>query len=349
MCLNDSPFDGEPLSIDSTEDHHIPGDLSHLTTYHTPKYRRLFCTTCSAHMFMVSDEATKDGKSAWTAMWGVDTTDGIWTISRHIYVGDTLDGGLADHFRTLQGKGLPRFEGSSAESSSRNELPIGWKAVKGRVNPETLPLYCNCGGVKLYLTRAQNVNPDEYWLVPGKEPGEPIQFLAEHCLCTSCRRCSGNQIQTWIYVPNENIFDALTNAPIDLDNLDKRPKALKQYVSSEGVRRESCGTCGAAVFWSREMKDGERPHMSVAAGLIDQDATGGARAEAWIAWDPKLTYGEDNGNRLARRAFRVSGERETEMTHEVEQIVLHKMPRASLRGELRAAYIGKVRVKLHLN
>lgn len=32
------------------------------------------------------------------------------------------------------------------------------------------------------------------------------------------------------------------------------------------------------------MSEGESAHLDVSAGLIDQVAGGGARAEAWVAW-----------------------------------------------------------------
>lgn len=295
MSVVDPNMDGEPLSPESTEDNFIPGDLSNLTAYRSSSMlTRFFCTTCSAHMFFRSNVQSDDVNSpqpSWTVMWGVlEKTDGIITIENHIFVGDTLDGGLADHFRSFAGKPLKRLKGWKEEN--KEELPLGWKAGDGYKNPETLPIYCHCRSVSFNLARASKPsdNPAEYWLVPGKEPTDPIRFITAHCLCNDCRLCSGSQIQTWTIIPNELILDPATKQPVDLVEPSKRPKGLKQYMSSDGKHRESCGTCGATVFWWREMKEGESAHMDVATALIDQTAAGGARAESWISWYNRLIY-----------------------------------------------------------
>ncbi|KAJ3518965.1 hypothetical protein NMY22_g13419 [Coprinellus aureogranulatus] len=273
-----------PLSAESTDENHIPADLSNLTVYRaSATAERYYCSTCSAHMFF-RWQSEAEGTDRWGIMTGcLDRIDGVVTLAQHEFVGDTLDGGLADHIPSYEGKILKRYQDGDPETSE--ELPIGWNVGKGR-NPETLSLHCHCKGVQLYLTRAtRKVKDNDIWVVPGKEPSDPIRFMATHCLCNDCRLASGHEITTWLVVSDENIIDAATNAPVDLQNPEKRPKGLKQYVSSEGHHRESCKTCGASVFWWRHMEGGETPHMDVAAGLIGQDAAGGARAESWFAWE----------------------------------------------------------------
>ena len=38
------------------------------------------------------------------------------------------------------------------------------------------------------------------------------------------------------------------------------------------------------MFYWYVKEAGKTPHLDVAAGLIDQNAVGGARAESWISW-----------------------------------------------------------------
>ncbi|KAF6764904.1 DUF636 domain-containing protein [Ephemerocybe angulata] len=291
MSVVDPNMDGVPLSMESIEENQVPADLNNLTEYRSSnRLSRMFCTNCAAHMFIRSNQQADGAPSSYAVMWGVlEKTDGIFTIDKHIYVGDTLDGGIADHIRTFDDKPLARLEGWDEKA-----LSVGWKAQPEHKSPETLPLYCHCKTISVYLTRAlkPSENPAEYWLVPGKQPTDPIKFIAAHCLCNSCRQTSGGQIQTWAIVPNENIFDAATKAPIELVEPERRPKGLHQYISSDGHHRESCGTCGATVFWWRKMKEGESPHMDVSVGLVDQVAAGGARAESWISWYPRIIFNE---------------------------------------------------------
>ncbi|TEB36105.1 hypothetical protein FA13DRAFT_1762283 [Coprinellus micaceus] len=241
--------------------------LLNLTVYHaSANIGRYFCTMCSAHMFFRWNAL---GEDRWGIMTGcLEQIDGIVTLKQHEFVGDTLDGGLADH--------LP----------CAGVLPSGWRAEGGVKDPELLPLRCHCKHVHLILTRPmKKVKENDIWVVPGEEASDSIRFMASHCLCNDCRLASGQEITTWLIVSDENVIDAATNAPVNLQDPEKRPKSLKQYVSSEGHHRESCKTCGATVFWWRHMEGGETPHMDVAAGLIDEEAAGGVRAESWFAWD----------------------------------------------------------------
>ncbi|KAJ3527620.1 hypothetical protein NMY22_g9721 [Coprinellus aureogranulatus] len=284
MGVVDPVIDGKPLSIDSTEDNHLPADFSNLTEYRSSSLAsRLFCSTCSAHMFFRS----RVKSDSWTILSGcLEKIDGVVTVIKHIYLADTLDGGIADHFQEVGDKSLRRYHTWGTDDEPGVELPPGWRAEGHDKNPDTLPLHCQCRSIQLYLTRATRLsdNPEDYWLIAGKEATDHIRFKGTHCLCNDCRLSNGTEIASWLVVPDENIFDRSTNAPVNVVDKDKRPKALKQYMSSNGRYRESCVTCGATVFWWRDMRDGESPHMNVAAGLVDEAAVGGARAEPWIQW-----------------------------------------------------------------
>ncbi|EAU84221.2 DUF636 domain-containing protein [Coprinopsis cinerea okayama7 len=302
MGYMDVRVDGEPLSLDSTESNPIPADLSNLTAYKSSSYAiRYFCSTCSAHMFFRTNETS--GDPHWAVLPGVlEKVDGIVSIDHHIFLGDTLDGGLADHYQRTGDKRISRHKTWDKDPANAGvgELPVGWRDPSAKTtsnaSPETLPYYCHCKSVQFHLTRATKPSDDPrvYWLVPGEEPTDPIRFITAHCLCNSCRLTGGGLIQSWTMVPPENVIDPTTNAPVQLADPAKRLRGLKQYNSSPGKHREFCGTCGATVFWwkDKDESDDSPVPMDVSVGLVDQAAAGGARAESWLAWYDQLIHKE---------------------------------------------------------
>ena len=67
-------------------------------------------------------------------------------------------------------------------------------------------------------------------------------------------------------------------------------EGLLTYESSPGVFRESCGKCGAVIFYWTHSRGADV--LDVAAGLIDEGQDG-ARAEHWFGWSPKIWSAED--------------------------------------------------------
>jgi len=286
MYVHCVPIKGAPLSSTTSEGVEEPASLDNLVAYNSSKIAtRYFCSKCSAHVLFHSHGETNNHH--WSVFTGtLEKTEGITSIGEHIFVSDTLDGGLADHYRTEGGKLIPRY----SEHSGSVELPLGWKAdkISSKADVETLPLHCHCKAISLSLTRATEIKDPktEYWLVPGKGENAPIRFCAGHCVCKDCRLAGGNQIQSWIIVPKPNVIDSATGLPVDLE--EKRPQGLKQYESSPGKYRESCGTCGAKVFW---WKVGD-PNVDVSAGLIDEEV-GGVKSEKWIYWYERVVHPDD--------------------------------------------------------
>ena len=282
MLVIDVPIQGVPLS--STAEGDVAASLEGLTAYNSSKdMTRYFCTKCSAYFFFHNGI-----HDVWAVFSGVlEKVDEVLNVSHHIWVEDTLDGGIADHYRTVNDVVLPRY----AQRATSETLPLGWKAkeLATKADTETHPLHCHCKAISLALTRATEIkDPQEYWLVPGKEDGAPIRFIAAHCFCSDCRLSSGSQIQSWVIVPRVNVIDASTSASVDPETTATRPKGLKQYESSPGKFREFCGTCGATVFWWREGIS----HFDLSAGLVDQEA-GGARAKKWLSWYDRIIHPKD--------------------------------------------------------
>jgi hypothetical protein len=119
-------------------------------------------------------------------------------------------------------------------------------------------------------------NPsDEKWWIQGDK------YLAGTCACKSCRLISGFEIQTWAFVPRDNI-SIFIPGDSELKALDFKSLpagVLKSYQSSGRAVRDFCGGCGATVFW-RDVSDPSVIDVSV--GLLRAEE--GARAESWLCW-----------------------------------------------------------------
>ncbi|KAK1973231.1 Mss4-like protein [Colletotrichum cereale] len=173
------------------------------------------------------------------------------------------------------------------------------------VPADSLPASCACGTVSFHITR-----PDERSYLPHsgfpdlqypackhsehimKNPdrvkwwirADGTKYLAGTCACRPCRLASGFEIQTWAFVPRENVFLHAPGpdgrhavSPLDFATLPAG--VLRTYESSPGVLREFCGGCGATVFWH----DIWRPDViDVSVGLLR--AAEGARADTWLDW-----------------------------------------------------------------
>lgn len=296
-----------------------PYELGDLTAYKSsPNVTRYFCKSCSAHVFWVLH---KRGGDIWTVTVGIlDKIAGIVKVGHHEWIGDTVDGGLADHLRVVDGLTLPRYK----ESKGTEVLPFPWRAAEyapsildegGHGTPaDRLKGFCHCGAISFEITRPSeesltptaaypdliypyggsrlskinNINDDKWWLRPLAF-AHPTKYLAGHCMCTFCRFTSGYEIQSWAFIPLVNIVRTDTDIPLCFENEAERSKGLKQYISSPGEYTEFCGVCGATAFsWQAGTTD--LVHVSV--GLLDEKKEG-ARADGWLEWHrERVSYGE---------------------------------------------------------
>ncbi|TFK27695.1 hypothetical protein FA15DRAFT_701697 [Coprinopsis marcescibilis] len=286
-------FSGPPLTLDSTDEYRVPGNLSNLTQYNSsPNLTRYFCTKCSCKILAKAEG--KDGTQHWYASVGaLEQVDGIVKLARHVYVGDTLDGGISNHIPQYAGVTIPRFKQSGAGETVDADWGTKGSANSTADSKDVLRFHCHCKGVEVYAKRATEIkDPNrEWWFVPGKTSSDPIRFATKHCVCTSCRRTSGAMPTTWTFVPETHILDGRTMEPINLSNAEKRPPTLRQFESSPGVYREFCGSCGATVFY---WEPANLPKMDIATGLLDQEQSGGVLGNDWFKWSEKgVGYRED--------------------------------------------------------
>ncbi|KAF9528589.1 Mss4-like protein [Crepidotus variabilis] len=293
--------DDEPLK---------PLELNDLVAYKSsPKRTRYFCRGCSSHLFSVGHT---DGQDTWCVGVGaLDDIDGIVQVGYHMWLGDTLDGGIADQLPSINGVELPRYK----DGQGSDQVPIGWKADETKVKaPERLLAYCHCRAVQFALcrpseqsseptraypdllypydvTRLSKVNnsKDEKWWLRASNS----KYLAGHCMCTFCRLASGFDVQSWGFVPLADMVDVESGKSLNLEADASRPKGLKRYISSPGRYREFCGTCGASVFW---WDAGVPDLVDVSMGLFDEKGAGGARAEDWFEWCTTRVSFEEKAN-----------------------------------------------------
>jgi hypothetical protein len=310
LAVNCVRFDGIPLSVATNQ----PDDLKHLTPYKTFGAVRYFCSKCSAHIFF---QPTTEPERWPIAVGLLANVTGIVQSAYHIWIEDTLDGGLARYLTTIDGMELPRYARGERDPET---LPVDWRADKQRDarDQHHLSAYCHCKAIRLSITRpsarsalpsspypdalfpyhathpskVRNPDDEKWWLRPLGS-NNPTHYLAGHCACTSCRLTGGFEIQSWAVIPRVNILvhSDSTTSPIELNlvNENLRPKGLRHYPSSPGRNREFCAICGATVFWWGV----ERPDLvDVSVGLLDSSQ--GALAEDWLEWHKeRVSFSEE--------------------------------------------------------
>lgn len=232
------------------------------------------------------------------ATGAIDKSDGIVEFRRHMWIGDTHDGGASEWITTVSGGTIERWHEEPHHSA---EVPHGWTsataadALPTMNSKEKLRAHCHCGGVEFFITRPtqQSLEAVSPWpdllvpfdtsnpVIPDNPRNEPwwlrsnnTRYLAGTCACNSCRQATGFEFVEWAFVPAANIVLA------DGQPFKREFGSLKAYRSSADVTRRFCGGCGASVFWDGDF----RPTLiDVAVGLLD--APTGARAEEWLEWE----------------------------------------------------------------
>lgn len=251
--------------------------------YRTPLQTRYFCGDCGCSIYQKKEKS----ETIELCTGALEAAEFIG-ISEHIFVADTIDGGLSDWIPAPIWDGA-RNEQNHWDNARRPELP---KTLQGssRVTDRLLG-YCHCRGVQFTISRPDETSsiqrvpwPDLIMPYHSKSPentedekwwlrADGTKYLAGTCACNSCRLNSGFDIQTWAFIPKANIN--LRNG----DGLNYAMGTLRKYESSSGVSREFCRICGATVFWHKD----DRPDIvDVSVGLLDSGR--GARAEDWLEW-----------------------------------------------------------------
>ncbi|GFF40889.1 hypothetical protein IFM58399_06076 [Aspergillus lentulus] len=267
--------------------------MANITPYIRPgsPAKRYFCSTCGCE---IGGEMMESGD--WvisTAIFDANRDDtGIWDIKKHIYTEPTLDGGLAEW--------LPRI--------GEKEMTV-WNPPDDTIDhPQEIDgkllAQCDCGGVSFHISRpTQEILDDPEMRRKWVSPVDKTKWIACLDACDTCRLTDGAHVIAWTFIPKKLITPAIPD--------DLLLGSSRGYVSSKGVRRTFCGTCGARVFYDC---DGREEIVDVAIGLLR--APEGVKAENWLTWRTKRMAFPEDGMRYdpvltesLRRGFEEWGKR----------------------------------------
>ncbi|EXK85830.1 hypothetical protein FOQG_10254 [Fusarium oxysporum f. sp. raphani 54005] len=261
---------------------------------------RYFCLICGCHVYQSHKD--QDGELRWGVATGVITRSGDSSArvsyTAHQKVDDATDGGASMWLplETQQNPSSRSHSGSFTPKSKHLDALCACEAIHLRITrpnkashlphrayPDLMYPYCS-------TDESITSNPsDEKWWIKGDK------YLAGTCICESCRRASGFEIQTWAFIPRANIFIPSTDgsgSEVALDFESLPTGALKSYQSSQGAVRHFCGGCGATVFW-RDATDSSVVDVSVGIFRADE----GARAENWFHWHKsRISFAEEVQN-----------------------------------------------------
>ncbi|KAF5246172.1 hypothetical protein FANTH_6939 [Fusarium anthophilum] len=264
----------------------------------TPNCEILFCGTCSCPMFWnvhYKDQPQKFG--VFTGVLNNVDVDNLINLTRQIFVGDTVDGGLSSWLQNVNGgREKPRRWMERPEDGW--ELGESWPAANQDARSESppatdIPIRCHCKGVDLVF-RPDNVDFStmEAEAVPSFIEPKTHKHLATLDPCPSCRLTVGVDIMNWTFVmPQQIDFPEKTKgsdfprntldlkSAVDNPDRDSRYGTLAIYRSSSDVQRYFCSRCSATVFYTVD----DRPEcIDVAVALLH--AAEGARVESVLTW-----------------------------------------------------------------
>jgi len=229
----------------------------------TVNLERWFCSKCGANIcnYDRSDEE-------WEFCTGVIDTLGKLESGKqcldgklnraYVWAHDTLDGGGLSWLNEGKADGLEGryWKGRDSEpvtDEMLSETEQHGKKLRVSARGELLKCQCHCGDVSFEIST----------------PQDDGRYNASLCACTSCRKTSGFEITSWAHIP-------LGNWSVKTED-----RHLSHYSSSDGRSRYFCKRCGTSVMFTI---DGIRT-AAVATGILDP--TAGARAEAWLKWNPQ--------------------------------------------------------------
>ena len=274
------------LAITSVDIHRsidVQGKPISYTTSEGPKgLSRCFCGTCGATVYEDCPSPSRIG----FAGGALTRTEGIVETTGQIFVSDTKDGGIREWLPDIPAYKTDR-DGPAAELVYSKQMLPGSSSSEDRLHCK-----CRCGGVQFDVTRpnvdsskphapysdsivphqeeqkAKNVHDEKWWI-----KAEGTKYAAGICVCNSCRKASGYDLQAWAFIPRNNMLQS------NGDIIDFAMGTLRRYDSAKDVHRYFCGTCGATIFYQVD----DRPDiLDLSVGLCE--APSGARAEEWFEW-----------------------------------------------------------------
>lgn len=281
----------------------------------------LFCGTCSAPMFWESpvrdpNGSGEEGGRKFTVFVGALSNEGprgLVEVGKHMFVGDTKDGGASMWMRGMNGEGKPAVKRYVEFKKEGEELAEDWPgqeyvdqlAAKQQEADDEVPIRCHCGGVDLVFLRKEaerEFRAKQVDELPRIVDPETRKYVAGFDVCNSCRLSFGSDIFNWAFCflrhigfpargstqAHENgfpktlrdLYTAVTEE--DVGKRDKRLGTLTVYCSSEGIKRYFCSRCSACVLYAADNRPGRDDMVDLTLGVLR--AKEGARAEHSFKW-----------------------------------------------------------------
>ncbi|KAF8875406.1 Mss4-like protein, partial [Gymnopilus junonius] len=225
MAFYGIPIIGPPL-IGSTSLRPVNLDTTDLTGYCVSfSSIHYFCPNCSARMFLRKG----NGRGVeWLLAGGLlESTEGIIEWKGHVNLADTMDGGLADHIRTVKGKTLNRY----AHDEHSEELPVAWrsKELKSReeaMTDDKLHAHCHCGAIRVYITRPNRMS------ATMQAPYPPLL----HPLHSRLSRLHNPKDEKWWLCPSMRMTEAGDLVKMDSHDADfTTPSRSSKYLAGHCV------------------------------------------------------------------------------------------------------------------
>ncbi|KAM5383781.1 hypothetical protein ACJZ2D_001770 [Fusarium nematophilum] len=267
-------------------------DLSRLKRYSfSPNLVTFSCETCSSQLFC---RDAKTGRATYVVTGALDNVENLVTYGRHVFVGDTKDGGSSVWLRKdASGNPIRNWEQRASKSK---ELLHPWPTqpieAESLVTQEPTPIWCHCKGVQLLLNSGLDLAAGTDKIMSDKPDPKTGKYITHFDACDSCRLGVGADLIYWAFAPIDHLSFSSESSSQDstfqnihelrdaVERRDHRVGTLSIYSSSKGVYRYHCATCSASLFFTEE---GYPDQVDIAIGVLDHPT--GARAEGLLLWD----------------------------------------------------------------
>ncbi|KAH7320036.1 DUF636 domain protein [Stachybotrys elegans] len=266
------PDDVEPRYI-------APSSPVNLTTYvgegRTSSWQ--FCSTCGCHIATVGIQPDRLGRIVMSTSIFKEGGPENFKISRHIYTDSTGDGGIASMLTSIGGREIEVWNPPEGDAGATKAIPDKKPDID---DPDRLRAECYCGGVSFTIQRPTHEALNDEFMSTFVSPLDRTKWLGTLDACDDCRLVTGTHVIGWTFVPLKVCEPAIAS--------DLLIGTAKTYVSSPGVLRSFCGTCGATVFYSCDDRHVglDSQVVDVAVGILQ--AREGSMAESWLTWRSRL-------------------------------------------------------------